>query len=210
MACDVTSSLSRACSTAGLPSGFLSIRWTMQWRIGMAVSWANEPGGEVYPKRGTDFGADVPVREDEGQTAGRCQSPVHRYRKFPWAGLWASVLTLLQGFQSLDHVAHMHVQFVELVGVGQRHFDCGELVFQMLQPLDFTDQFGRQGAGMQLAVDLAQVLAPAVDARAAATLVDRTDSLEQRDHPHDQRDQLDDVEVGQRGDAKWQVVLQDR
>ncbi|MNC67297.1 hypothetical protein D3C75_1177800 [compost metagenome] len=39
MACDSASSLSRACSTAGLPSGFLSIRWTMAWRIGMAVSW---------------------------------------------------------------------------------------------------------------------------------------------------------------------------
>src|SRR3989338_9159332 len=37
MACEAASSVSRACSTAGVPSGFLSIRWTMQWRIGMGL-----------------------------------------------------------------------------------------------------------------------------------------------------------------------------
>ena len=104
----------------------------------------------------------------------------------------------------------MHVQLVQLIGIRQRHFHRGEFVFQFLQALDFAAERVRQGASVQFAVDLAQVLVPAVDARADTPLVDRPDGLEQRDHHHDQRDQQDDVAVGQRGDAKRQVALQNR
>lgn len=42
---------------------------------------------------------------------------------------------LLQRAQPFDHIAQVHVQLVPLVGLGQRHVDLGQLVFQPLGKL---------------------------------------------------------------------------
>src|SRR5690606_25981099 len=93
--------------------------------------------------------------------------------------------------------------------VGQRHLDARQLEAQVDQVVDLLLRI-LQLAQVQLAVDLAQVLVPAVDARTDLPAVQRADDLDQRDEQHQQRNGQDDVAVGQRGDAKRQVALQDR
>src|SRR5690606_13660903 len=111
-------------------------------------------------------------------------------RGSPSAGAHSSAAVGGQLVQTLDHVAHVHVQLVQLVGVGQWHLDLRQLPLQRLEAADFTIEVG-QFAFVQGAVGFPQVFVPTVDAGAYAPLVDRPDRLEQREQQYQQRDGQD-------------------